>query len=307
LRILAGLEKQDAGTLSMAGRDIGKLPPGKRDYGIVFQSYALFPNLTVAENIAYGLTTNRASKQTRVRELLDLVGLAGSDAKYPSQLSGGQQQRVALARALATAPSLLLLDEPLSALDAQVREHLRRELRDLQQKLGVTTVMVTHDQDEALALADRMAVMRNGRIEQVGSPEQIYHQPASRFVAEFVGHANWLPVEIGNDGQTTLAGVPLPMAHTSPAGKASAFCRPEDVCVDTRWEPGSTALMARVDRIDFMGSVRRVTLALAADRQVKLLADVGANDPALAAIVPGQMAPLRIPAERLRIFPADAA
>ncbi|MBV8467812.1 MAG: ATP-binding cassette domain-containing protein, partial [Burkholderiales bacterium] len=126
LRILAGLEMQDAGTLSMAGRDIGKLAPGKRDYGIVFQSYALFPNLTVAENIAYGLSTSRASKQARVRELLDLVGLAGSEVKYPSQLSGGQQQRVALARALATAPSLLLLDEPLSALDAQVREHLRR-------------------------------------------------------------------------------------------------------------------------------------------------------------------------------------
>ncbi|MDE2431093.1 MAG: ATP-binding cassette domain-containing protein, partial [Burkholderiales bacterium] len=162
LRIIAGLEVQDAGTLTMGERDIGHLPPAQRNYGIVFQSYALFPNLTVAENIAYALRLNKVEKNRRVDELLDLVSLNGTESRYPAELSGGQQQRVALARALATSPSLLLLDEPLSALDAKVRERLRQELRRLQRKLGVTTIMVTHDQDEALTMADTVVVMSNG-------------------------------------------------------------------------------------------------------------------------------------------------
>ena len=171
------------------------LPPAERDYGIVFQSYALFPNLSVADNVAYGLVNRKVAKATataRVDELLKLVGLPGSGAKFPAQLSGGQQQRIALARALATAPGLLLLDEPLSALDALERVRLREEIRSLQRKLGVTTIMVTHDQEEALSVADRIVVMNHGVIEQVGTPMEIYRDPATPFVADFVGKINVL-------------------------------------------------------------------------------------------------------------------
>jgi len=196
LRIIAGLEVQTGGRLWQEGRDISLLPPPERDYGIVFQSYALFPNLSIADNVAYGLVNRRESKaqvKARVEELLKLVGLPGSGAKYPAQMSGGQQQRVALARALATSPGLLLLDEPLSALDAIVRVHLRNEIRALQRELGVTTIMVTHDQEEALSIADRIVVMNHGVIEQVGTPLQVYREPATPFVARFVGKVNRLP------------------------------------------------------------------------------------------------------------------
>ena len=306
LRILAGLEAQDAGTLHLEGRDIGRLPPAKRDYGIVFQSYALFPNLNVAANVGYGLRLPRDARERRIAELLDLVGLPGSAAKYPAQLSGGQQQRVALARALATSPSLLLLDEPLSALDAQVREHLRRELRELQQRLGVTTLMVTHDQEEALALGDTIAVMSHGRLEQVGTPEQVYREPATRFVADFVGRANWLPVSIDRAGQVLLAGstIDCPAALALPAGerRATLFFRPEDVQVEPTWQPGSNTLLAQVERVDFLGGTRRALLRLAAQPELSLWADVAPNDPGLAALVPGQRVPVRLLPELLRIF-----
>src|SRR5580765_6597347 len=180
LRIIAGLETQTGGRIMQGERDISLLPPAQRDYGIVFQSYALFPNLSVADNVSYGLVNRKVAKATaaaRVEELLKLVGLPGSGAKFPAQLSGGQQQRIALARALATAPGLLLLDEPLSALDAIVRVHLRQEIRSLQRKLGVTTIMVTHDQEEALSVADRIVVMNDGVIDQVGTPMQVYRDP----------------------------------------------------------------------------------------------------------------------------------
>ncbi|MFO1295178.1 MAG: putative 2-aminoethylphosphonate ABC transporter ATP-binding protein [Rubrivivax sp.] len=199
LRIIAGLEAQTAGRIEQAGRDISRLPPALRDYGIVFQSYALFPNLSVADNVAYGLVNRKVGKaeiRARVSELVRLVGLPGSEEKFPAQLSGGQQQRIALARALATSPGLLLLDEPLSALDAIVRVHLRQEIRSLQRKLGVTTIMVTHDQEEALSVADRIVVMNHGRIEQVGTPMQVYRDPASPFVADFVGKVNVLPGQV---------------------------------------------------------------------------------------------------------------
>src|SRR5262245_43907144 len=173
LRAIAGLDPQDQGTIEIAGRDVSRLPPAARDFGIVFQSYALFPNLTVFDNVAYGLVNRRRAKAEiagRVGDLLALVGLHDQGSKYPVQLSGGQQQRVALARALATSPGLLLLDEPLSALDARVRVRLRDEIKALQRRLGVTTIMVTHDQEEALAMADRIVVMNQGVIEQVGTP-----------------------------------------------------------------------------------------------------------------------------------------
>src|SRR4051812_35213177 len=199
LRIIAGLEVQSAGEVRQGGRDISRLPPAERDYGIVFQSYALFPNLTVANNVAYGLVnrkTPRAEATRRVEDLLRLVGLPGTEGKYPAQLSGGQQQRIALARALATSPGLLLLDEPLSALDARVRLRLRDEIKSLQRRLGVTTIMVTHDQEEALAMADRIVVMNQGVIEQVGTPMDIYRKPTTAFVADFVGTMTFLDGEI---------------------------------------------------------------------------------------------------------------
>ena len=182
LRIIAGLEVQSAGTIRHGERDISRLPPAERDYGIVFQSYALFPNLTVFDNVAYGLVNRHRPRKeiaARVTELLKLIGLPDSGGKFPSQLSGGQQQRIALARAIATSPGLLLLDEPLSALDALERVRLRQEMRALQQRLGITTIMVTHDQEEALSMADRIVVMNHGVIEQVGTPMEIYREPAS--------------------------------------------------------------------------------------------------------------------------------
>src|SRR5215207_6216181 len=195
LRAIAGLDPQSSGTIHQKGRDISALPPAKRDFGIVFQSYALFPNLTVTDNVGYGLVSRREGKAAigrGVNELLTLVGLPDAGPKYPAQLSGGQQQRVALARALATSPGLLLLDEPLSALDAKVRVRLRDEIRALQQRLGVTTIMVTHDQEEALTMADRIVVMNQGVIEQVGAPSEIYRAPATPFAADFVGHMTFL-------------------------------------------------------------------------------------------------------------------
>jgi len=198
LRMLAGLEVQDSGVVIQAGIDVSNAPVTQRDFGIVFQSYALFPNLTVSENIAYGLKNAKVKKQernARVAELMQLMGLDGHQAKFPQQLSGGQQQRVALARALALKPSLLLLDEPLSALDAKVRVRLRSELKRLQQSLGITTIMVTHDQEEALSMADKVVVMNKGRIEQCDTPDRVYRTPASAFVADFVGSMNIFALE----------------------------------------------------------------------------------------------------------------
>ncbi|ALF90296.1 MULTISPECIES: putative 2-aminoethylphosphonate ABC transporter ATP-binding protein [Ralstonia solanacearum species complex] len=286
LRIIAGLEAQDAGRIVAGGRDISRLPPRERDYGIVFQSYALFPNLTVAQNVAYGLAAangNRARMQARVAEMLALVGLAGSEAKYPAQLSGGQQQRVALARALAPAPSLLLLDEPMSALDAQVREHLRVELRRLQRRLNVTTLMVTHDQDEAMAMADRIAVMCDGRIEQTGTPAEIYTRPATGFVAGFVGQANWLPLQCADDGTPLLAGQPLLLDPAFADADADAlpaagrlFCRPEAVTLNPDADAPNRHLARVVDRT-YLGSRTRLTLALDGLADAPLVAEVASH------------------------------
>jgi iron(III) transport system ATP-binding protein len=249
LRIIAGLEAQSAGRIAQAGRDISRLPPAERDYGIVFQSYALFPNLTVADNVAYGLVNRKVAKaeaRARVSELVKLVGLPGSEDKFPAQLSGGQQQRIALARALATSPGLLLLDEPLSALDAIVRVHLRQEIKSLQRKLGVTTIMVTHDQEEALSVADRIVVMNQGVIEQVGSPMAVYREPASPFVADFVGRINVLQ-GTAEDGEHVRIGPSVfECAHGRPRGSpVKIYLRPEDVLARTGAAPAATTPPAR--------------------------------------------------------------
>ncbi|QYU66966.1 ATP-binding cassette domain-containing protein [Leptolyngbya sp. 15MV] len=209
LRAIAGLDPATSGVIRQAGREITGLPPAARDFGIVFQSYALFPNITVAGNVAYGLRGQawpKARAAARVEELLRLVGLPDQGAKYPAQLSGGQQQRVALARALAPEPGLLLLDEPLSALDAIVRLHLRQEIRALQRRLGVTTIMVTHDQEEAMGVSDRIVVMNHGRVEQVGTPEAVYRQPASAFVAGSVGRSASFDAVVDATPQTLRVG-----------------------------------------------------------------------------------------------------
>jgi iron(III) transport system ATP-binding protein len=307
LRIIAGLEVQSAGTILQAGRDITRLPPMRRDYGIVFQSYALFPNLSVADNVAYGLVNRRmprAQRGERVAELLALVGLPDSGARFPSQLSGGQQQRVAIARALATSPSLLLLDEPLSALDARVRVRLRGEIRGLQQRLGITTILVTHDQEEALSMADRIVVMKDGDIEQIGTPAEIYLRPASPFVADFVGKTNLLPAHRAGDSRVRVGAQSFDCLAPVPGEGEGALCvffRPEDVIV--RGVDGATpnSAPARVEKVEFLGAYSRLTFRLDGIDQA-LIADLSVNDMAEFAPRPGDKLRVSLPPDRLRVF-----
>jgi iron(III) transport system ATP-binding protein len=263
LRCIAGLEKQDSGELYLGDRDVSHLAPQARDYGILFQSYALFPNLTVEANIAYGLAgSGRDEVRKRVGQMLELVGLIGSEKKYPGQLSGGQQQRVALARALAPAPSLLLLDEPMSALDARVREHLCTELRQLQRNLGITTLMVTHNQDEAMLMADRIAVMNNGKVEQYATPQEIYDRPATPFVAEFVGQGNWLPFSRSSDSHAQVGGMSLRLADGSAQTTSGRlFCRPEAINVNPPVHE-ENLFPAKVREITFLGNRCRMSFEL---------------------------------------------
>ncbi|WP_433861023.1 putative 2-aminoethylphosphonate ABC transporter ATP-binding protein [Pseudomonas thivervalensis] len=273
LRCIAGLERQDGGKIFFGDRDVSALPPQARDYGILFQSYALFPNLTVAQNIGYGLAGNsRETIRARVAEMLELVGLNGSEQKYPGQLSGGQQQRVALARALAPAPKLLLLDEPMSALDARVREHLCGELRRLQKSLGITTVMVTHNQDEAMLMADRIAVINHGRVEQYATPQEIYRAPATPFVAEFVGQGNWLPYE--RDGEHARVGeLNLRLHGVRPAERGRLFCRPEAVVINPSMHEDNL-FSAQMREITYLGNRCRLSFELDALPGHTLLAEL---------------------------------
>jgi iron(III) transport system ATP-binding protein len=262
LRIIAGLEQQTTGRIWQNGVDVSNAPPAARDYGIVFQSYALFPNLTIAENVGYGLVNRRkgrAELTARVNELLSLVGLPDAGAKYPSQMSGGQQQRVALARALATSPSLLLLDEPLSALDAKVRERLRGEIKQLQRRLRVTTIMVTHDQEEALSMADRVVVMNDGVIEQVGSASEVYERAATPFVADFLGKVNVLKATSLGGGRYRVGQVDLTLPVNGNAGNAAGeavriYMRPEDRHVEGDIASLPNRLRGRIVRIDYLGT-----------------------------------------------------
>ncbi|MFC3942056.1 putative 2-aminoethylphosphonate ABC transporter ATP-binding protein [Pseudomonas gingeri NCPPB 3146 = LMG 5327] len=275
LRCIAGLERQDEGELFLGDRNVSELPPQARDYGILFQSYALFPNLTVEANIAYGLAgSGRDEVRKRVGQMLELVGLVGSEKKYPGQLSGGQQQRVALA----PAPSLLLLDEPMSALDARVREHLCTELRQLQRSLGVTTLMVTHNQDEAMLMADRIAVMNNGKVEQYATPQEIYDKPATPFVAEFVGQGNWLPFQHRSAHHARVGNMDVRLAEgASRAGSGRLFCRPESISVNPPVHE-ENLFPARVREITFLGNRCRMSFELNELPGHPLLAEVGPQD-----------------------------
>ena len=305
LRCIAGLDQPDQGRIELHGQDVTRLPPARRDYGIVFQSYALFPNLNVADNIAYGLRGNKEARRKRVTELLALIGLDAYATHYPAQLSGGQQQRVALARALATSPSLLLLDEPLSALDARVREHQRREIRQLQQQLGITTVMVTHDQEEALTMADRVVVMHRGGIEQSGTPHQIYRQPASPFVASFVGQGNFLPVQICDDGRVQLGEHHYAIPHTLAVGQAaSLFIRPEDLRLHPEGELPDHTVWAERDKQELLGALYRITLRVPAWGQHTVQVDLGHE--ALSRLGQAQRVALSLPLNRVHLFPLEA-
>ncbi|MFJ3053128.1 putative 2-aminoethylphosphonate ABC transporter ATP-binding protein [Pseudomonas nitroreducens] len=278
LRCIAGLEQQDDGSLHLGERDVSNLPPQARDYGILFQSYALFPNLTVEQNISYGLTNaSKEEARRRVAEMLELVGLTGSEKKYPGQLSGGQQQRVAMARALAPSPSLLLLDEPMSALDARVREHLCGELRQLQKSLGITTVMVTHNQDEAMLMADRIAVMNHGRIEQYGTAQEIYSTPSTPFVAEFVGQGNWLPFERGSDGHARVGSLNLRLHSQAQSASGRLFCRPEAISVNPAVHQ-ENLFRAQIREITFLGNRCRMSFELEQLPGHALLAELAPED-----------------------------
>ncbi len=311
LRQIAGLDQPDAGTIFMQGRDITRLPPSRRDYGIVFQSYALFPNLTAAENIAYGLRGRREDRARRVRELLALIDLESIEHRYPAQLSGGQQQRVALARALATSPSLLLLDEPLSALDARVREHLRGEIKALQEKLGITTIMVTHDQEEALLMADRVVVMNGGAIEQVGSALDVYREPASRFVADFVGQANWLAATVSGPGRVSLGSGDIMVAALPPlasAAKVELFLRPEDVTLHAHWPATPDAVLADIVKLELLGPIYRVHLAVPAWGSQTVRADITHARLHGLALTTERRVPVSLNVDRLKVFlPQGAA
>ena len=272
LRIVAGLEEPTAGTVAFDGVDVADQPPEERDVGIVFQSYALFPHMTVAENVAYGLRfrdpPSGQSVDDRVTELLELVDLAGMDERNPDALSGGQQQRVALARALAPGPDVLLLDEPMSALDARLRERLRRQVRDIQQELSITTLYVTHDQAEALAISDRIAVMNEGRVEQVGTPEDVYRAPQSRFVAEFVGDNNLFDVrDVDRSGSTPRAvvdGTTIAAPADIVAGDVLSV-RPETM----RFGEGDSTLAVTVESVEFLGDAYK-TYARWQDRPLQV-------------------------------------
>ena len=256
LRVIAGLEEQSEGTINQSNKDISLLPPDQRDFGIVFQSYALFPNLSVKNNIAFGLKTRKQNKERinqRVNELLELVGMSDHINKFSAQLSGGEQQRVALARALAPAPGLLLLDEPLSALDAKVRQYLRLEIKNLQKKLGVTTIMVTHDQEEALTMADRIILMNKGIIEQEGSPYDLYSNPQTSFAANFIGTTNLLEANKISNNQVEIYGSILECKETINENSVTITIRPEDIKIN----PDSSEkniLQGVIKELEFLGS-----------------------------------------------------
>ena len=318
LRAIAGLDLQTRGTIMQAGRDVSNLPPSERDFGIVFQSYALFPNLTIEKNIAFGLENTGRSKSeiaARVAELLALVGLPEQGSKYPAQLSGGQQQRIALARAIATNPGLLLLDEPLSALDAKVRVHLRHEIKELQRKLGVTTIMVTHDQEEALSMADRIVVMNHGVIEQVGTPTEVYRDPATLFVANFIGEMNQISAQAASHDSLIVGGAEMKcLPHDFANGRdIVAAIRPEDVIPhgEGARSPGGedvietpeNAFEVMVDEMEFLGSFWRCRLRAERFGERELIANFSINAVRRLGLATGKPMEIELPKSRLMAFP----
>jgi putative spermidine/putrescine transport system ATP-binding protein len=304
LRLVAGFDQPDSGRIVVDGRDLTRVPPNRRDMGMVFQAYSLFPNMTAEQNVEYGLRIRRQARgerRQRVAELLELVGLGHAGKRYAHQLSGGMQQRVALARALAIKPSVLLLDEPLSALDAKVRVQLREEIRRIQLELGITTIYVTHDQEEALSVSDRVAVMHGGRIEQIGSPAEMYGSPATPFVAEFIGTMNRLQSTVADDGTVEHGGHRLPVtaAQGLPHGeKVLLLVRPETVEVSLT-EGGAApdgSFAGEVVSHIFLGSTTRIRIE-----------DESAGSSMIADVGTARAAPLAVGAKVSATFPPASA
>ena len=300
LRIVAGFESADTGSVLVDGKDISSVSAAKRDMGMVFQSYSLFPNMNALDNVAFGLRMRKqgsAQRRKRAGELLDMVGLAEQAQQYPHQLSGGQQQRVALARALAIEPRVLLLDEPLSALDAKVRLQLREQIRTLQQRLGTTTLFVTHDQEEALSMADRVGVMSNGQLEQIAAPDELYDHPATAFVAEFVGVMNRLPGELQSGGTVTALDVAVPVVNQGAdvgPGPVDVLVRPEGLRMEVI-ENGNGIVTTRT----FLGSVTRVGVLLSGDVTVQI--DKASSE--AAALAPGTSVQVTLPMDPVLVAP----
>jgi putative spermidine/putrescine transport system ATP-binding protein len=303
LRIVAGFETADTGSVLVDGKDISSVPAAKRDMGMVFQSYSLFPNMSALDNVAFGLRMRKVrtpDRRNRASELLDLVGLTPQAKQYPHQLSGGQQQRVALARALAIEPRVLLLDEPLSALDAKVRLQLREQIRTIQQRLGTTTLFVTHDQEEALSMADRVGVMSHGKLEQIAAPDELYDHPATAFVAEFVGVMNRIPAELGGSGMVSCVSCTVPVKEgdsvTDLGGDnlVDVLVRPEGLNMEVA-EHGNGIVTTKT----FLGSVTRVGVLLSGDVTVQ----VDKPSTEAAALAPGTSVQVSLPNEPVLVAP----
>ena len=304
LRIVAGFESADTGSVLVDGKDISSVSAARRDMGMVFQSYSLFPNMNALDNVAFGLRMRKqgsGQRRKRAGDLLDMVGLAEQARQYPHQLSGGQQQRVALARALAIEPRVLLLDEPLSALDARVRLQLREQIRTLQQQLGTTTLFVTHDQEEALSMADRVGVMRQGKLEQIAVPAELYDRPATAFVAEFVGVMNRIPGELTGTGTVAALGATVPIEESvselAGDGPVDVLVRPEGLRLQVA-ENGNGIVTTKT----FLGSVTRVGVLLSGDVAVKI------DQPSAeaAGLAPGSSVAVTLPPERVIVAPRAA-
>ena len=312
MRIIAGFVEPDAGRVLINGEDVSRRHPNRRDIGMVYQHYALFPHMTVEDNVAFGLRMRRVPREAaaeRVCRILDLVGLGGLGARRPAQLSGGQQQRVALARAMVIEPTVLLLDEPLSNLDAKLRKRMQMELKTLQRTVGITTIHVTHDQEEALTLADRVAIMHHGRLEQIGAPRDVYARPRSVFVADFLGKANFLEGEVADGGapgrlvvRTDVGdlvaeadGEPLPVGAA-----VEAFVRPERIELGAEAAvPADNALPGRIERVVFSGATVSVEIRLAGGRMLTADQPSGGAADGLAA---GCSVIAVIPPEALRVL-----
>jgi putative spermidine/putrescine transport system ATP-binding protein len=299
LRIVAGFETADTGSVLVDGKDISHVPANRRDMGMVFQSYSLFPNMSALDNVGFGLRMRKmgsAARRSKAGDLLDMVGLSPQAKQFPHQLSGGQQQRVALARALAIEPRVLLLDEPLSALDAKVRLQLREQIRTLQQQLGTTTLFVTHDQEEALSMADRVGVMRQGRLEQIAAPDELYERPATSFVAEFVGVMNRIPGELQSDRLVAVLGALVPVTDGSDQapGDVDVLVRPEGLRMELI-QNGNGIVAHRT----FLGSVTRVSVLLSGDVSVQI--DKPSSE--AAALPPGTSVMVTLPPEPVLVAP----
>jgi spermidine/putrescine transport system ATP-binding protein len=313
LRMIAGFERPSAGRILLDSRDVSNTPPNRRNVNTVFQNYALFSHLTVAENVAFGLRFTRTSKEetrNRVGQALSLVQMEDFRDRKPHQLSGGQQQRVALARALILNPSVLLLDEPLGALDAKLRKTLQVELKALQEQVGVTFVYVTHDQEEALTMADRLAVMSEGRVEQVGTPREVYEEPASSYVADFLGVSNLLDAEaVGEtpDGRCRLRAGDLELlasqGHTSSTGPVKVVIRPERVHVEAPRKTGENRLPGKVERVVYAGPISQLIVTLDRGEQIQCML---ANDGVGTAFDRGEPVSVYLPYDALRVLRTDA-